>query len=596
MGNVLHFGDNLNVLREHVADRSVDLIYLDPPFNSNASYNVLFKAPSGARSQAQVQAFEDTWHWGEDAEAAYEDVLASGSPAAGILRALRSFLGENDMMAYLAMMTVRLIEMRRALKDTGSLYLHCDPTASHYLKIILDGIFGALSFKNEIIWKRTSAHSGAKRYGPVHDMLLFYSKTDKYTWNQVYQPYDEDYLDQFYTHQDEDGRRWRRSDLTGAGVRHGETGKSWRGIDVTAKGRHWALPPSELDRMDAQGCIHWPKKAGGMPMLKRYLDDQPGMPLQDVFADIKPMHNLSAERLGYPTQKPLALLARLIEASSNPGDVILDPFCGCGTAIHAAEKLRRAWIGIDVTHIAIQIIEDRIQRYLPLARYEVRGRPIDLEGARELAARDKYQFQWWACSLIKAQPRDGHKKGADRGIDGVIYFKKGAREDGMAIVSVKGGGRVGPNPVRELGYVREREGADIGVLICLEEPTPGMKADAAAAGFVGDPADRVPRLQIIPVADLLSGQGPRLPPVYTTATALDASRKRRVATKPALPPEEARRQGHFPLPIKGGRSKLPAEPQANLFYPIPDPAPLAIAAEETAPPPVPPARRRKKAS
>lgn len=361
--NRLYYGDNLDVLREHVADASVDLVYLDPPFNSNASYNILFKSPTGLGADASIQAFDDTWAWGPTAEGALLDVIGSGNTAlVALLNAMERFIGKNAMMAYLAMMAVRLVELHRVLKPTGSLYLHCDPTASHYLKLVLDAVFGPSNYLNEIIWKRTSAHSSSKRYGPVHDTILFYSKSHNYTWVPAYQPYDERYIDGFYTHFDDDGRRWRRSDLTGAGIRNGETGLEWRGINITAKGRHWAWPPSELERMDTAGKLHWPAKAGGMPMLKRYLDEQSGLPAQDVISDIPPMHNLSDERLGYPTQKPRALLERIIAASSNPGDVVLDPFCGCGTAVDAAQKLGRRWIGIDVTHLAVGLIEKRCAR------------------------------------------------------------------------------------------------------------------------------------------------------------------------------------------------------------------------------------------
>ena len=333
----LYFGDNLGVLREDIDDESVDLIYLDPPFNSQATYNVLFKEPTGQAAESQIEAFEDTWHWNETAAVAFDEVMRSGHTSAfEMLNAMRRFLGENDMMAYLTMMAVRLIELHRVLKPTGSLYLHCDPTASHYLKLLLDAVFGAANFRNEVVWKRTSAHSSAKRWGPVHDILLFLSKSNQFVWNKVQQEYDQVYVESFFTHSDEDGRRWRRADLTGAGVRHGDSGRPWRGIDVAAKGRHWAFPAGKLDRMDADGRIHWPKKKGGMPQRKRYIDELPGMPIQDIIDDIKPIHNVGQERLGYPTQKPLALLERIIGASSNEGDVVLDPFCGCGTAVHAA--------------------------------------------------------------------------------------------------------------------------------------------------------------------------------------------------------------------------------------------------------------------
>jgi site-specific DNA-methyltransferase (adenine-specific) len=509
--NALYYGDNLSVLRNSIPTESVDLIYLDPPFNSNASYNVLFKAPSGEQSQAQIEAFEDTWHWNESAERAFDEVVTGPhSDASIMLRAMRSALGENDMMAYLAMMAVRLIELHRVLKPTGALYLHCDPTASHYLKVLLDAIFGPAVFRNEIIWKRTSAHSSARRFGPVHDTILFYSKSDRFTWNQIYQEYDAAYIEAFYTHEDADGRRWRRSDLTGAGVRHGETGKPWRGVDVTAKGRHWAWPPPELDQMDAAGRIHWPKKRGGVPMLKRYLDEQAGAPLQDVIDDIPPMHNLAAERLGYPTQKPVALLERIVSVSSDREAVVLDPFCGCGTTIHAAQKLGRQWIGIDITHLAIALVERRLREAFPGVKYDVHGVPLDEAGARDLAERDKHQFQMWITATIGAQPYKGGKKGMDRGIDGYLHFRDGEKKPQFAVISVKGGG-IKSGDVRDLKGTMEREKAALGLFLTLNGPTREMVREAAAAGFFETAGQKVPRLQILTAADILAGKRPEVP-------------------------------------------------------------------------------------
>ncbi len=511
--NTLFYGDNLDILREYVADESVDLVYLDPPFNSNATYNVLFKAPGGEQSQAQIEAFEDSWHWNASAEDAFDQVIKSGNTdAAEMLRAMRSFLKENDMMAYLAMMAVRLIELHRVLKPTGSLYLHCDPTASHYLKILLDAVFGPTHFLNEIVWKRTSAHSSAKRYGPVHDIILFYGKSSTYTWNKLFQAYDSTYLDAFYTHIDPDGRRWRRSDLTGAGIRHGETGEAWRGIDISSKGRHWAYPPRVLEEMDQQGKIHWPKRSGGMPMLKRYLDKQRGNPLQSIFDDIPTMHNLSEERLGYPTQKPLALLERIISASSNEGDLVLDPFCGCGTTVHAAQKLNRRWIGIDITHLAISLVKRRLIDAFPMAQFEIHGVPKDLGAARELAKADPHQFQLWALSMIEAQPYKGGKKGADSGIDGFLYFKPDGKTTEKAIIEVKGGENVSPQWVRALGQVVERERAKIGVLLMMADPTTTMRREASAAGFYESPLHgKFEKVQILTVEDLFDGKRPHLP-------------------------------------------------------------------------------------
>jgi site-specific DNA-methyltransferase (adenine-specific) len=504
MGNHLYYGDNLTVLREQIRESSVDLIYLDPPFNSNASYNVLFKGPTGSGSAAQIEAFDDTWHWNDSAEEAFGDVVRSGNAAAAtMLRAMRSFLGDNDMMAYLAMMAVRLIELHRVLKPTGSLYLHCDPTASHYLKILLDAVFGKEMFRSEVVWKRTSSHPTAKRWGPVHDIVFFYSRGKSFLWNKVYAQYDSEYLETFFDMTDADGRRWKRADLTGSGVRNGETGLSWKGIDITAKGRHWGNPPSVLDKLDEAGRIHWPAKQDGMPRLKQYPEDLPGVPIADVISDIRPMHNLSEDRLGYPTQKPVALLERILSASSNPGDVVLDPFCGCGTTVHAAQKLGRQWIGIDVTHLAIGLIEKRLRNAFPGVQFTTHGVPQDLEGARDLAARGKYhEFEKWALSLIAAQPGNLSKKGADRGIDGNIYF--GAKHEGRGIVSVKAGDAVGVSMIRDLRGVVEREGAGIGVFLTLAEPTKPMITEAAGAGQYELPGFApVPRLQIVTVAEAL---------------------------------------------------------------------------------------------
>jgi adenine specific DNA methylase Mod len=510
--NKLFYGDNLDVLRDSVADGSVDLIYLDPPFNSNANYNVLFKSKTGEGSDAQITAFEDTWHWNDKAEDAFDQVMRSGlSGASELLRAMRGFLGENDMMAYLAMMAIRLIELHRVLKPTGSLYLHCDPTASHYLKLLLDGVFGPTNFQNEIVWKRTSAHSSAKRYGPVHDIIFFYSKGPDFVWNRTYTAHDPAYLDLFFDQTDADGRRWKRMDLTGAGTRNGETGQVWRNIDVTAKGRHWAYPPNKLDELDTAGRIHWPAKEGGMPRLKQYPEDLSGVPLQDIFSDIRPMHNLAEERLGYPTQKPLALLERIIAASSNEGDVVLDPFCGCGTAVDAAQKLGRQWIGIDVTHLAIHLIEKRLRDRYAGIQYEVHGTPRDLASARDLAARDKHQFELWALAQVDAVPWKGGRKGADTGIDGIIYFKPDGKRTEKAIVEVKGGG-TGVKDIGRLAQVMAREGAEMAVLVTAEMPTSAMIKDAAAVGRFTDEWGRTyPKLQILTLAEMFTGKRPDIP-------------------------------------------------------------------------------------
>ena len=521
--NVLYYGDNLDILRRYIPDESVDLVYLDPPFNSNRDYNVIFKDESGRKSDAQLLAFEDTWHWGPSAEATYAYLTETArhqgrvpDTVSTIMAALRSGIGENQMMAYLAEMAVRLVELRRVLKLTGSLYLHCDPTASHYLKVLLDSIFGPERFLAEIVWKRTSAHSSAKRPGPVHDIILLYAAGTAYKWRPQFQPYDREYIELFFEMTDEDGKRWKRMDITGAGVRHGSTGEAWRGIDVTAKGRHWAYPPDELERLDAAGRLHWPDKAQGMPRLKQYIDDMPGVPLQDVWTDIRPIHNLASERLGYPTQKPQPLLERIISASSDIGDVVLDPFCGCGTALVAAQKLERGWIGIDVTYLSIAVMRARLKDTFGLVEVEVIGQPTEVEGARQLAQspEGRYQFQWWALGLIDAQPVGGvERKGADRGIDGRITFTGQDKKLESVLVSVKSG-HVNSAQVRDLKGTLEREKAAMGIFVTLEEPTREMRLEATTAGMYHVWERDYPKIQILSIRELLEeGRKPALPPL-----------------------------------------------------------------------------------
>jgi site-specific DNA-methyltransferase (adenine-specific) len=515
--NTLFYGDNLDILRSYIEDETVDLVYLDPPFNSNATYNLLFKSQAGENSQAQIEAFDDTWHWNLSAERAFDEVVQSGNTdAAKMLIAIRSFLGENDMMAYLAMMAVRLIELHRVLKPTGALYLHCDPTASHYLRILLDAIFGRDRFLNELIWKRSSAHT-AKRFAPVHDTIFFYAKGQSYTWNQARQPIPQETIDAWYNNVEEGtGRRYNRADMTAAGIRTGSSGATWRGIDVTAKGRHWAIPgfvklkatntPDALEELDALGRLHWPKAAGGMPMLKRYVEESPGIAALDVITDIQPLNNVAKERLGYPTQKPLSLLERLILASSNEGDLVLDPFCGCGTTVHAAQKLARRWIGIDITHLAVGLIKRRLQDTFPMAKFDVLGVPRDADSAAALAEADKHQFQLWALSMVEAQPFKGGRKGADGGVDGYIFFKPDGKTTEKAIVSVKGGGHVSDTMVKDLITTVEHEDARMGVFITLAPPTKPMITRAASAGFYETFDRKYPKVQILTVAELFAGK------------------------------------------------------------------------------------------
>ena len=556
--NKLYYGDNLDVLQRYVKDESVDLVYLDPPFNSRQDYNVLFAEKDGSQSSSQIHAFEDTWEWNIDAERAYEQIVQQGGRVADALRSFRTFLHGSDMMAYLAMMAPRLVELHRVLKETGSIYLHCDPAAGHYLKILMDAVFGPQFFKNEVIWKRTSAHNSAKRWGPVHDLILFYSKSESSTWNRVYQGYTPEYLESFYRHEDEGGR-YRLGDLTGAGKRNGESGLPWRGVNPTKVGRHWAVPrprqaglswdelsvQQRLDQLDLAGLIVWPAK-GGVPQFKRYHDVDRGVVVQDVITDIDPLSPHAKERLGYPTQKPEALLERILKASSNEGDLVLDPFCGCGTTVQVAQRLNRRWIGIDITHLAIGLIKKRLSDAFGTeikSTYDVIGEPTDLAGAAQLAAENKFQFQAWALGLCDARVAESSKRGADRGIDGRLYFHDDDSGHSKQIIfSVKGGGVSVPQ-VRDLIGVLTRETAEIGVFISFDEPTKPMLREAAEAGFYkGGPLDQLtyPRIQILTIQQLLNGKQPEYP-ARRDATFKKAPRSRPAAVEnlslPLLPPD-----------------------------------------------------------
>lgn len=517
--NLLYYGDNMDVLKRHVKEASVDLVYLDPPFNSAQDYNVLFAEHDKTKAAAQIKAFGDTWRWDEAAALAFQGTVELGGAVSQALQAFRTFLGDSDMLAYLSMMAPRLVELRRVLKETGSIYLHCDSTASHYLKILMDAVFAPVQFKNEIVWKRTGAHGSAKRYGPVHDSILFYSRGDSYIWNPQYQDQAE-YVAQRYTYEDTKGKFYPIT-LHATGVRNGSSGKPWRGIDITAKGGHWKYTVEKLDELDAAGVIYWPAR-GSMPRLKVYAEDAKGAQLQDWWDDIPVLNSQAAERLGYPTQKPEALLERILIASSNEGDVVLDPFCGCGTAVAVAHRLKRRWIGIDITHLSINLIRHRLQAAFGedvANSYKVLGEPVSVEDAAQLAADDPYQFQWWALGLVGARPVE-QKKGADKGIDGRLYFHGDQRSETEQIIfSVKAGGTSVPH-VRDLRGVLDREKAAMGVLITMQEPTKPMRTEAASAGFYDSKWEagvKHPRLQIITVGELLDGRRIDCPPLRQLA-------------------------------------------------------------------------------
>jgi site-specific DNA-methyltransferase (adenine-specific) len=509
--NALYCGDNLAILRDHIADNSVDLIYLDPPFNSKRDYNLIFREKGGKKPASQELVFADTWVWNDNADHACRELIESGGAIAEVIKAFRTFLGTSDMMAYLAMMAPRLVELHRVLKETGSIYLHCDPTASHYLKILMDAVFKPDHFRTEIIWKRTSSHGNVSvGFGDVTDTILFYRKGSKSTWNQIHVPYSDAYIKSHFSQRDPDGRRYTSENMRNPGVRpnlHYE----YKGYKPHPNG--WAFSLEKMQKYDAEKKLIFPKSKDGRIRLKRYLDEQPGEKVKNLWEDIPPINSQAAERLGYPTQKPEALLERIIRASSNEGDIILDPFCGCGTAVQVAQKLDRCWIGIDVTHLSLAIIKQRLATSFGREIFKsinLVGEPVTEDEALALASADKFGFQCWAVGRIGAPPIE-HKKGADRGIDGRIYFHDDHGSPKQVIISVKAGDHIGPQFVRELRGVVDREKAEMGILVLVKAPTPEMKREAAQLGMYKSLGGSFPRLQIITIRDIFANTPLKIP-------------------------------------------------------------------------------------
>ncbi len=537
--NKLYYGDNLEVLRRYVKDESVDLVYLDPPFNSRQDYNVLFAEKDGSQSSSQIHAFEDTWEWNIDAERAYEQIVEQGGRVSDALRAFRTFLGGSDMMAYLAMMAPRLVELRRVLKETGSIYLHCDPTASHYLKILMDAVFGPQFFRNEIIWKRADPKGHAfTRFPSTHDVILAFGRGTNTAWNTQYTEYDEDYLLSHYSNVEENtGRRYTLSDCTNPNRNRPNLTYEWHGVTKV-----WRWTKERMQRAHDEGRLIYTKS--GAPRYKRYLDEMKGTVVTTVWDDIPFINSQAQERLGYPTQKPEALLERILKASSNEGDLVLDPFCGCGTTVQVAQRLNRRWIGIDITHLAIGLIKKRLSdAFGPEIKstYDVIGEPTDYAGAAALAAEDKYQFQWWALGQVGARPAE-QKKGADRGIDGRLYFHDDESGQSKQIIFSVKAGSVSVPQVRDLIGVLTREKAEIGVFLCFEEPTKPMLREAAEAGlYKSTDGTTYPRLQILTIQQILDGKQPEYPLHRRDATFKKAPRSRPDAAKnmtlPLLPME-----------------------------------------------------------
>jgi DNA modification methylase len=514
MTNTLYYGDNLDILKRYIQDESIDLVYLDPPFKSNQNYNLLFKEKDGTDAASQIRAFEDTWHWDQEDETMFADLVLKGGRLAKCLEAFRTFLGTCDLLAYLVMMAPRLVELYRVMKPTASIYLHCDPAASHYLKLLMDAIWGVELFQNEITWKRTSSHNDPQRFGRICDRILFYAKSKEKFFQRRSGDYSVDQLAR-YKFTDEKGP-FRAENLTAP---HYSQTRSfvWRGTHP-GENRQWRYSVEELERLFSEGRILLrkdgsPRKDG----LKEYLKEAEGQPLQDLWSDIV-LGPTAGERLGYPTQKPLALLDRIIQSSSIEGDLILDPFCGCGTTVVAAQKLNRRWIGIDITHLAVTLIKQRLaDSFMEQAIFQVIGEPVALPDAERLANQDPYQFQWWSLGLVGARPVE-RKKGADKGIDGKITFQgdlPGKFEH--VVISVKSG-HLSAIHIRDLKAVVDREKSAIGILISLQTPTRQMREEAIVSGFYHSEmwGKNYPKIQLLTIKELLDGKCIDMPPIKMT--------------------------------------------------------------------------------
>ena len=527
--NKLYFGDNLEILRDKIPSGCVDLIYLDPPFQSGKNYNQIFQPQAAGikGATAQIKAFEDTWQWGEEAEREYQGLITGtitqekpGQKLIDLLKAMRAYLGECPMMAYLAMMAPRLVEMRRVLKNTGSVYLHCDSTASHYLKLLMDAIFEFKNMRNEIIWQKIRTEkSQSNQFAKLHDIIFFYTKSEQYAFNQSRLPLSQEYIDKYYNQvEPKTGRRYQLiSFLQGGQGQSRNFGDKWLEPPM---GRHWIWSQERIDEAIRKGLLVFtdPKK----PRLKRYLDEYGGRNIGNIWTDIYPINAVAKERLGYPTQKPEALLERIIKASSNEGDLVLDPFCGCGTTVAVAQRTNRKWIGIDVTYLAIDIIKKRLEKngIKEGVDFGIDGEPTDAYSAEMLAKKSPFDFQYWCLSRLDATPSP--TKSGDQGVDGIINFPDPTKPDkfGKGIVSVKGTQAVNPAMVRDLKGTIASQKADFGILITLKNPTQGMTVEAVKEGMAhyeyskGTKQYKIPKIQILTVDDLFKKPIPvKLPPV-----------------------------------------------------------------------------------
>ena len=522
--NRLYYGDCLTIMRDHMKLGSVDLIYLDPPFNSNREYNAIYKDETGNPLPDQIEAFCDLWELDEERERALRHMpilmreAGIDDDAVDFWRLWTSALRNTQprLLAYLSYMVERLLPMKGLLKPTGSIYLHCDPTASHYIKVMIDAIFGHENFINEIAWKRTSTHSDSKTWSRVSDTILFYTRGKKFTWNTPHEPHSDKYIASKYRHDDGDGRLYQLDNMTSPNPRPNMM-YEWKGFASPTKG--WRYSGETMAKLDAEGRIWYPTFKGGThdtsrrPRLKRYLDEMKGGVMANIWTDISPINSQARERLGYATQKPLALLERIIKASSNPGDVVFDPFCGCATTLEAAHHLKRRWVGIDIAiHAIKRVAKIRLQDRLGLVEgkdFEIDGVPRTLEGAHDLWTRDKYHYQKWAVEEV-----DGFvttKRTADGGVDGRLYFDVPDEKDLQSMaIEVKGGKNVGIGVLRELRGVLDDDTALMAGLI-IHEPLNKTKERnfrqfMASTGDLDVLGVKYPKMQILTTSEILEGK------------------------------------------------------------------------------------------
>ena len=521
--NTLYLGDCLNVLRDNVPDESVDLVYIDPPFNSKRDYNIFF---DDKEIQTQRIAFEDTWTLKNIQDSLAELHTLKTDNVYYLLLTYQKVA--PHAFPYLTMMALRILELHRVLKPTGSFYLHCDPTMSHYLKTVCDLIFGEDNFINEIVWKRSYGHGDSRRsLGRSHDLILYYTKNNAFTLNRFYHEHDEKYLESFFKFEDERGR-YKLENLTSPNPRPNLT-YSYKGYPPPEKG--WRVNLEKMKALDKDNRLYFPKKKDGRIMKKVYLDDLGGQPMTDLWTDIKLLSAFDKERLGYPTQKPKALLERIIQASSNEGDTVLDAFCGCGTSLDAAEGLHRNWIGVDISPIAISLIKRRLKdTYLEgLSKYEVRGTPTDEQSAIALWKQNPNAFQDWWLTEFEVFSTTFGTKGADKGVDGLAQYLIDPKKQEIikAAFQVKGGEHVESKDIDALLGAMDKHKCEIGVFLTIAEPTKPMLETVAGAGFVEIPGYKIPKLQILTLKDYFKNKLPKLPQVNITFKAAQLKGKKK---------------------------------------------------------------------